>query len=335
MFISAPGMIEPRGHYLVAPSGYSASGYAAGVGTTATPDQVYATGSFPEAGGARLTDTNGVVIDAVGFSSATAAGFREGNGMTPASGVSPSGSEQFSFVRKLTGGVPQDTNDNAADFVLVSTTGAVGATTAVLGAPGPENLSSPIQSNAIIKASLIDNCSTTGTTAPGSCQNRVRDGSAGASNPTSAQFGTLAFRRKFTNSSQQSVNRLRFRVVDITTLNSPGYAPSNGQADLRLLSSTNSTVTPSNPFTPGDVSVRGTTLEQPPAQSLGGGLNSTVTLDLPQPLLSGDSVTVELRVGVQQNGTYRFFVNTEALFGPAPVLTQPTKTNSGKAGKKR
>jgi hypothetical protein len=162
----------------------------------------------------------------------------------------------------------------------------------------------------------------------------VRDGSAGASNPTNAQHGTLSFRRKFTNTTHENVYRLRFRVVDITTLNSPGYAPNNGQADLRLLSSTDTTATPSNPFTPGDVSVKGTTLEQPPTQNLGGGLNSTVTVDLPEALLNGESVTVQFLVGVQQNGNYRFFVNAEALTSD-PVLTLTKTPGAAKAGKKQ
>jgi predicted extracellular nuclease len=324
------GIIGARGHYLVAPNDYSVSGYPAGVEGSAVPDASYTGGVFLDNGGARLVDSNGAVVDAVGFSSATGTGFREGAGLSPATGITPGASDQYSFVRKMTTGFPQDTNDNAEDFVLISTTGAAGATVAVLGAPGPENTESPVQSNATIKASLIDNCNTIGF--PGSgCQNRVRDGST--SDPAKAQYGTLSFRRKFTNTTQQNVTRLRFRVVNISTLNSPGYAPNNGQADLRLLSSTDTTATPSNPFEPGDVTVKGTTLEEPPAQSLGGGLNSTVTLDLAEPLESGESVTVQLLVGVQQNGSYRFFVNTEALFVERTI---PTKTPGVmKSGKKR
>jgi hypothetical protein len=325
------GIIGARGHYLVAPSDYSVSGYPAGSEGTAVPDMAYTGGAFLDDGGARLVDSNGAVIDAVGFGSANGTGFREGAGVLPSSGIAPGEFDQYSFVRRMTTGFPQDTNDNAADFVLISTTGAAGATLAVLGAPGPENTQSPIQRNAVIKASLIDNCYTIGLPNSG-CQNRVRDGSAGASNPTNAQHGTLSFRRKFTNTTQENVFRLRFRVVDITTLNSPGYAPNNGQADLRLLSSPDATVTPSNPFAPGDVSVRGTTLEQPPTQNLGGGLNSTVTLNLEQPVAPGESVTVQLLVGVQQNGNYRFFVNVEAL----SFDTVPARTSSGgSAGKKR
>ncbi|MGI9104956.1 MAG: lamin tail domain-containing protein [Pyrinomonadaceae bacterium] len=325
--IGGGGVIAPRGHYLVAPSDYSASGYPAGVGATATPDEPYAGAAFPDDGGARLADTNGNVIDMVGFSSSTAVNFREGTGLLPAGGVSPSGSEQFSFVRRMTSGLPQDTNNNVLDFVLVSNTGAVGSEVALLGAPGPENTSSPVQRNGLIKASLIDNCSGIGEPSAG-CQNRVRD--ASTSNPATAQFGTLSIRRKFTNTGAQSVTRLRFRLVDITTLNSPGYALNNGQADLRVLTSFDTLVTPSNPFTPGDdsaITVRGTVLEEPPTQSLGGGHNSTVTVDLPQPLPGGQSVTVQFLLGVQQNGIYRFFVNVEALGSDAVT---PTKTRVGK-----
>ncbi len=326
------GILGARGHYLVAPNDYTLSAYPANTESTATPDFPYTGGAFLDDGGARLVDSNGAVIDAVGFSSTNGTNFREGAGLSPSSGITPGASDQYSYVRKMTSGFPQDTNDNAADFVLVSTTGAAGAAIAVLGAPGPENTQSPIQRNGIIKASLIDNCTGMGVNGTG-CQNRMRDGSPAAVNPTTAQRGTISFRRKFTNTSAENVFRLRFRVVDITTLNSPGYAPDNGQADLRLISSTDTTVTPSNPFTPGDVAVRGTTLEQPPTQNLGGGLNSTVTLDLPEPLSSGESVTVQLVVGVMQNGNFRFFVNVEALsFDPA-VLTKASVV--GKTGKKR
>jgi len=320
--IGGSGIINARGHYLVATSGYSASGYPAGVGGTATPDETYASAAFPDDGGARLTDLNGNIIDMVGFGSTIANGFREGAGLLPAGGVSPSGSEQFSFVRRMATALPQDTNDNAADFVLISTTGAVGSQPAMLGAPGPENVSSPIQRNGTFKASLIDNCSNIGTPSAG-CQNRVRDTSS--SNPTNAQFGTLSIRRRFTNLSTQSVTRLRFRLVDVTTLNSPGYALNNGQADLRVLTSADTTATPSNPFSPDDnspITVRGTVLETPPAQNAGGGHNSTLTIDLPQPLAGGQSITVQFLLGVQQNGNYRFFVNIEALRSDSTAATK-------------
>jgi hypothetical protein len=218
----------------------------------------------------------------------------------------------------MTSGLPQDTNNNAADFVLVSTTGTIGGTVAVLGAPGPENTQSPVQNNVNIKATLID--STASSSAP---PNRVR--SAEGANPQNAAYGTLSIRRRFVNATQQPVTRLRFRVVDITTLNSPGYAPNNGQADMRVLTSNNTTTTP------GNIEVRGTRLEQPPTQNLGGGLNSTLTLDLDEPLPGGESVNVQLLLGVQQEGNFRFFVNVEADFDE----DKRTLTKTGLTGKAR
>ena len=160
------------------------------------------------------------------------------------------------------------------------------------------------------------------------CQNRVRDGAA--TNPTNAARGTLSFRRKFTNTNQQSVTTLRFRVVDITTLNSPGYAPGNLQADLRVVPSdaSNFTVTLST----GDgVPVAGTQVETPPAQPLGGGLNSSIVLITPVEIAPGASVNVEFNLGVQQNGSFRFFVNVEALTtDPIVAAGDATKTPVGK-----
>jgi hypothetical protein len=61
-------------------------------------------------------------------------------------------------VRKLNGGKPQDTGDNANDFVLVDTAASVlNGVSATLGAPGPERgptstayttTSAPIERNA-------------------------------------------------------------------------------------------------------------------------------------------------------------------------------------------
>jgi predicted extracellular nuclease len=315
------GQIPARGHFLVAPSNYSVAGYPSNGTVTAVPDQAYTGGAFLDDGGAQLRDLNGAVIDSAGFSSANGTGFREGAGIPQANGVAPSAGDQYSFVRKLTSGIPQDTNDNAADFVLVSTSGVVGGTVAVLGAPGPENIESPIQRNGAIKASNIDTCAGAGT-----CQNRVRVGTQ----VTNGAFGTLKIRRKFTNTTTENVTRLRFRVVDITTLNSPGYAPGNGQADLRVVPSdaSNFTVTLS---TGENAPVAGTQVETPPAQTLGGGVNSSVALITPVQIAPGASVNVEFNLGVMQNGAFRFFVNVEALTGaPVPAFGDGTKTPLGK-----
>ena len=64
-------------------------------------------------------------LDSVGYSSVTAVSYFEGTGLSPAAGITAAG--QHSWVRRLTFGTPQDTNNNAADFVLVETSAIVTA----------------------------------------------------------------------------------------------------------------------------------------------------------------------------------------------------------------
>lgn len=239
------------------------------------------------------------IIDRVGFAGNEANLYIEGAALSVAAQDAPAG--QFSYVRKLSGGKPQDTDNNGADFLLVSTDATDGAT-AALGAPGPENIASPVQRNNLIKASLVDpTCAGFGA-ATSACA-RVRSG-AGA-NPTTAAFGTLDLRRKFTNSTGASISKLRFRVADITTLNSPGATPSH--ADLRLLSSGD--ITANN----DTITITGTTLDAP-AQAAGGGHNSSVEAALPGgSLANGASVNVRFLLGVMKDGGFRFFVNVEAV----------------------
>jgi hypothetical protein len=318
-------MLPARGHYLIAGSAYSLT-------TTAAPDQtLLVTNDIEDDRNLALFSTATPVNfstetrrDAVGF-----AGNNTGDcsllleGTTlPAAGGSTS---EHSFVRKLTTGLPQDTNDNSADFQLVSTTPAVpvgSVTTPILGAPGTENMASPIQRNATIKSGLID--PTLPTTAP---PNRVR--SSFGANPTNAAFGTLSIQRRFRNTLGVPVTRLRFRVVDLTTINNR----TAGQSDLRVLSSTG-VVTNSAGTTV--VTVNGLTLE-PPTQPNGGGLNSTLTVVLPGGgLAPGNTIDVQFLLGVQEQGAFSFFVNVEALPGLDTVPSDATRaTKSGATAKQR
>ncbi|MCA1594797.1 MAG: lamin tail domain-containing protein, partial [Acidobacteria bacterium] len=142
--------------------------------------------------------------------------------------------------------------------------------------------------------------------------NRVRDFTSDAGN--NSTFGTLSFRRTVTNSTGGPVTRLRFRVVDITTFPAPG-----GFADLRARTAPTVVVaiTGTNPACPGQVcTVQGTTLEEPPTQPNAGGFNSSLTVgtvSLSAPLANGASVNVNFLMGVQQTGSFRFFINVEAL----------------------
>jgi hypothetical protein len=323
--IPAGTLIPARAHYLVANSdtptnpatgGYSLTAYAA-------PDKLYTPDIADNAGVALFRTSNssnfnlGNRFDAVGFaglSGATADLFREGAGL-----VSPGANDgQYAFVRKLTSGLPADTDANAADFTFVSTDGgAYGGVQSILGAPGPENKpASPVQRNAVVKASLIEP-----TVASTASPNRVRSGRLEPGVPNA--FGTLSIQRRFKNATNDPITRLRFRVVDITTLNTPlASAP---QADMRVLSSTGEVINSA-----GDTvaTVTGLTLEEPPAQANGGGLNSTLTVALPGNMLApGSSIDVQFLLGVQQQGNFRFLVNVEALPGLPVTPAAPDGSN--------
>ena len=226
------------------------------------------------------------------------------------------GNVQYSWVRRMETGVPQDTNNNNADFVLISNTGpfvinnGFGSTMpAILGAPGPENLSSPTQRNATVKTALIDPQQPS-TALP----NRVRDPTLNVcGNADTCAQGTLTIRRKFTNKTGAPVTALRFRIVDITTLNTPN--PGGAQADLRALDSSDMNVAITSG---GTVVVKGTLVEQPPSQAKGGGLNSSLVVALPGGTLAPNaSVNVQFVLGVQAGGRFRFLVNVEAANGGA------------------
>ena len=108
-----------------------------------------------------------------------------------------------------TGGFVKDTNVNSDDFVFVETTGTITPAGQRLGAPGPQNLASA-RLNLSIPALLLD--STIG--APAS-PNRVRDLTAAVPN---VPLGTLSVRRRFRTTPVRTVTRLRFRIVDFSSL---------------------------------------------------------------------------------------------------------------------
>jgi hypothetical protein len=248
------------------------------------------------------------VIDSVGFAGGgNAATYIEGTGLQRATGARPA--DQYAYVRKRslsTDGLPQDTDNNANDFVLVSVTGTAhpGITAPpVLGAPGPQGLSSPsTYNNSQVASSLVEPASLSSAT-----PNRVRTGSGNA--------GTISIRRTFTNNTTDAFDYVSFRVTDLTTLNSPGAGPA--QAQLRLVTSGDAeTFTNSLGRT---VVIRGSILEYDdgtePNQPIGGGLNSTVhvNLDKGQLIGPGETVDVQFLLNVVQAGNFRFFVFVEAF----------------------
>lgn len=305
------GTVMPaRGHYLCVNSvAYSLDSYPAGNGTTATGDATYTT-DIPDNAGIALFNTNLPAnftlpnrLDAVGSTLEANTLYKEGTGY---SALTPF-SIDYAFYRDLNNvtGTPKDTNNNATDFLFVDTNGTSAGAGQRLGAPGPENLSGPLQRNSTVKSALIFPC-VASSVAP----NRVRDFTSDPAN--NSTFGTLELRRKWTNLTGAAVTRLRYRVVDVTT-----FPPPSGTADLRARTSTVLVIAAgSNPCGTGAQTLQGTTLEQPPSQPNGGGFNSSLssgTITLGTPLAAGATIKLRYLLGVQQPGAFRFFINVEAL----------------------
>jgi len=326
-------VIPNRGHYLCTNSGaYSIGSYPAGNGTTATGNATYTT-DIPDNAGIALFNNNtggGSYIlanrlDAVGSTSEANTLYKEGAGypaLTPFS-------IDYSFYRDTcgkqgsittlgpcpAGGLPVDTDNNATNFIFVDTNGTSAGAGQRLGAPGPENLSSPIQRNASFSVLLLDS-----TVSSASPPNRVRDFTSDP--PNNSTFGTLSFRRRIVNNTGGNVTRLRFRIIDQTTFPAP-----SGFADLRARTSVAvvvagigdagtclATGSPATP--PCTTTAQGLTLEQPPSSPNGTAFNGSLsagTITLGTPLGNGGSINLQFLVGIQQTGSFKFFINVEAL----------------------
>lgn len=317
-------VIPGQGHYLGVNSvAYSLSGYATG-------DVTYTT-DIPDNAGIALfstsTPANFVLanrIDAVGSTSEANTLYKEGSGYPPLTPFSI----EYSFYRSFcpsntgvfgtalgcspgSGGLPKDSDNNAADFVFVDTNGTSAGAGQRLGAPGPENLASPLDRNAQTVTVVVDS-----SQAASSPPNRVRDFTSDPAN--NSTFGTLDIRRRIVNNTGAPVTRLRFRVIDINTFPAP-----SGFADLRTRTSTDVVVSGVNDAgtcspspAPCTITILGTVLEQPPLQPNGGAFNSTYSqgnVTLGAPLANGASINVRFLIGIQQTGNFRFFINVEAL----------------------
>ena len=287
-------VIPAKSHYLIVNN--SANGYS--LNSVATGDDTTFTFGIDDDTGLAIFKTRAknnfnatTVIDAVGFqqTGTLASLFREGTGLPPLGATNG----EYAWVRRMENGLALDTDNNVNDFILVSPSGAtINGVTSVIGAPGPENSTSPRELNRAIFSTLFDPLS-----APSAMPNQVRD----TPPLTNGIFGTLVLRRTFTNNTGAPLKKLRFRVIDITN------AASGAEADLRVLDSVSSTI--------NGKSVQGLTLEQPTTQTGGGGLNSTLavgTITPAIPLAAGATVNVEFKLGVMRKGKYRFFLNIEA-----------------------
>jgi len=240
----------------------------------------------------------GTRLDSVGFATIAAGLFKEGNGIPAVTAATPTG--QITFARKLAAGVSQDTDVNENDFLFLDPVqGETLGSTPKLGAAGPENLGSPLnQSGAVtFPVALLD--SGVGVS---NAPNRERSGTA----VTNGAFGTLTLRREFTNNTGADLQKLRFRIVDLST-----FPAGPGIADLRGITSADTSVPVSGG---GSVNVSGTTVETPPAQANGGGINATFAVPdvtIASPLAVGASINVQFVFGVQATGAFNVCVFAE------------------------
>ncbi|WP_183095585.1 calcium-binding protein [Nocardioides stalactiti] len=309
-------VIPAFGSYLcVNSAAYSLAGMATGDATFTTdiPDNAGIALFNNDNGGGDYVLANR--LDAVGSTSEANTLYKEGagyNALTPFS-------IDYSFYRNLstasisdadlttdTPGLPEDTDNNATDFVFVDTNGTSAGAGQRLGAPGPSNLASP-RSNGDLDVSLLDECSGW-RSPPNAVRNFVSDP---ANNST---FGTEDIRRTITNNTGGNVTALRIRVADIRTFPAPG-----GIADYRPRTSTAVVVTVDRaPCGSGtsNVTVQGTTLQQPPTQWNGGGFNSVLTVPTVTggtPLAPGESIDVRFLMGIQQTGANSVQLVVEAI----------------------
>lgn len=315
-------LIPAGGHYLCTNSvGYSLGGYPAGTGGAVSSGNATYTTEIPDNAGIALFNTANAAqfslatrLDAAGSSSESNPLYKEGTGY-PALAVLLI---DYSFHRDPCGkrgdvsmpgpcvdrGFARDTNNNAQDFVFVDTNGTSAGAGQRVSAPAPQNLSSPLNGSFRITTSPIDSC-----TDRMSGQNIFR-------NPTplpqvNSPAGQLNIRRTITNNSGVPITRLRYRIIDLSTFPAPA-----GYADLRAISSENTTVIVDRPpcgSGNSSVTAYGTTLEQPPQQLNGGGINSSFTIPLAADLAPGASIDVNFRFGVHQTGEYKIGLVPESL----------------------
>ncbi len=203
---------------------------------------------------------------------------------------------EHALVRKFSNtGLPIDTNNNAADFMLVAPTAtSINGVTPQPGAPGPQNSTSPLVNNAGVPVALL-NPANSANSAPNTFVENVAVTMGTATYPRS-----LYLRRTLTNNTSKPVTRLRFRITEI----------SNGGVNTAILRALNA-----SDITINGQTVSGLTLETIPAQPTGGGLNSTLSsgsITLAAPLAAGAKVNVQFRLGIVQGGSYRFYANIEA-----------------------
>ena len=298
-------IVPPNSHFLVAFEGYQPAQFAG----TPTPDWAEPTVAddgqgnmiardIAHDGGVDLyseydsdSHTYAALLDEAGFSGDVGdCDCYEGTPLTAPSltALNAAGTQQYSWVRKVPGAYPQDTNNNANDFAFVAENAAIAGS--VRGAPAPQNRQSPTMQNGVVQPLLLD-----------------PNASSSAPANRDTQGNTVYIRRTIKNkSATRTVTSLKFRVTQLTT----NEADNASQAKLAVIDAPNATVSTST----GSKSVTGLKLEKPPAQIGGGGLNSGI-VGVPLPaggLPPGGTINVQFAFSKAKGGTFTFGFAAEA-----------------------
>jgi uncharacterized repeat protein (TIGR01451 family) len=288
--------LPTRHAYLVAGPAYT-------LASTATAD---ITAANLGTAGIQLTapDAVATVVDAVGSS-----GFSSGTAL-PALAGTPT--DQYAWVRVESAGLPVNTNNNAADFKLVSTTaGVVGGVQSTLGSPAPRATGSPNQNNGSLQSTLLD-ASQARNAAPNFVYIRG----------VSGQPGLLTVRRTITNSSAATVTSALIRITSLSEANGlpePGVASQPARpATVRLIDP--ATTTSQVVVGATAVTVQNLSPDAPAAASPGGGLNTTLTVPLGAGLAAGATINIAFTFDVDSGGTYWFGYDIDALGGALPDI---------------
>jgi hypothetical protein len=309
-------VLPTNGTYLIVGGSYSLSSVAPG--DLSTPSL----GSD----GLKVTapDAAGTTTDSVG-STAAQSGYYSG---TPLPALSGTPTDQYAWLRLETGAEPVNTNNNAADFQLVSTTGgAIGGVQSTLGSPSPLESGSSGQvtlSNGLVPSTLLDP-----TQAATASPNFVYQ----AGSP-----GVLTIRRTLTNDTGCTVSSAEIRITSLSEANGapePGVTtqPTN-PAQLRVIDPT----TPTSQVTLSSgqvVTVQNLSVDPPASASPGGGLGSTLTVPVDGGLAPGGTINIALTFAVDQGGRYWFGYDLDALSTAAGATSGPDAHGTKGARAKR
>jgi Bacterial Ig-like domain (group 3) len=280
--------LPPGGAYLAAGSDYS-------LDQVAFPDFAFNGQLSDDIIGAQIVPPNGgAAVDEVGYPNAPP-GYQGSAGALPTlTPAVPSPGVQYAFVRHGSQAVPVDTNDNGADFSLVSVGGGtVGGQTAVVGTPSPLSTTSGVeQANATMPSTLFDPAQPASA-----CPNRIYiPGTAGGR-------GTLVVNRTITNNTGHIITLAGLRITSLTQQGGP---PATGHAWLRAVPTTVTTSPCGGPMG------QPLTLNGPAGTGTDGGLGTTLSPPVPF-MPPGATITVAFQFAVDQGGPFTFGYDVDIL----------------------